>query len=59
MFLRPTRNIRILEQRYRVIRFCNQSSNIEILNSLITSLRHISNVKVIVLNRIQMKYLNC
>jgi len=46
MFLRPTKNITTLNERYSVIRFCKQPSNLEVMHSIIGCLRNIHNVKV-------------
>jgi DNA mismatch repair ATPase MutS len=50
MFLRPTRDIGELRRRYSVIRFCLETCNMESVNGLITSLRHISNVQPTLMN---------
>lgn len=44
--MRPTLNIEVLKQRYKVIRFCTSSRNIEVVENFVTSLRNINNVKV-------------
>ena len=46
MFLRPTRSIETLKERYSVIRFCKQAANLEVVHNLIDCLRNISNIKV-------------
>lgn len=50
MFLRPTRDIGELRRRYSVIRFCLETRNVETVNGLITSLRHVTNVQATLSN---------
>ncbi|KAI9557097.1 putative MSH5 [Daphnia sinensis] len=46
LFKRPTRNIETLRERYSVIRFCVEASNIEVVHSFVGILKNVTDIKV-------------